>query len=121
MITNLFIHWSEEAVIRMIEALDRSLSSRYGPGAHRGELNRTRDELHELCQKMEKDGKAETEEEIYLCLFDTLSCLNEAMRHRVPNMVLLHHARKALTQLRKLTVEVEALHAEVNAVKGGGK
>jgi hypothetical protein len=120
-IPNLFIHWSEEIVIQMIEALDISLSSRYGPGAHRGILNRTRDDLHDLCTKMERDGKAESEEEVYLCLFDCLSNLTEALRHRVPNMVLLHHARKTLAKLRKLTVDCETAAKEVGRGKGGVK
>lgn len=96
------VHWTHEDIVMGCQVLDMALSSRYGPGVHRGELRRVRDALYAIIILMEVNGTETTEADRFYAIFDALAHITFAMRWRGIHVSSLREGRKCLGKLRKL-------------------
>lgn len=73
------------------------LLHRFDENAHIGCLRSARDCLYEACSQFEREDGSMVHEDLYLPLFDALSCINCALGVRPIRRKLIHKAEQCLT------------------------
>jgi hypothetical protein len=95
-------HLNDDSIQEILSVLKIVCSTHEPPVRFRAKMNAAVDHLHELCERMERDGLAEDDEERYLILFDALSFFTDAIRWPGVRIGLLRDARDRLESLGDL-------------------
>lgn len=96
MITPVQWHWDAASIHEAIDTIERALPTAFDRIRYRKKLEDQRDLLRDTCEEFERSGLAEDCGDAYLCLFDALSHLTEAVRGRAVHTLSLERAQTAL-------------------------